>query len=127
GRGAPAPARIRGRGGGVVGAPTGRARRSDRPALLGPARSVSRVVPARRVSEFLAGILRSTPAPGGTSRRYGHRVRVPLLPIAEQRALGAAFRALLDAADAARAAADRADALLRLAGEGLAEGWLRPD
>jgi hypothetical protein len=53
-------------------------------------------------------------------------VRVPLLPIAEQRALGAAFRGLLDAADAARAAAERADTLLRLGGEGLVEGWLKP-
>jgi hypothetical protein len=52
---------------------------------------------------------------------------VPLLPITEQRAHGAAFRGLLDAADAARAAADHAEALLRLGGEGLVEGWLRPE
>jgi hypothetical protein len=126
GRAASAAARIRVRAGDVVGAPMGRARVADRPAVLGPALTVYRMDPDQLDPEYLAGILRSTPAPGGTSSRYGHRVRIPLLPIGEQRALGAAFRALLDAADAARAAAERADTLLRLGGEGLVEGWLRP-
>ncbi|TQM37967.1 N-6 DNA methylase [Pseudonocardia cypriaca] len=121
-----APGRIRVRPGDVVAAPMGRARVADRPAVLGPALTVYRTDPDQLDPEFLAGVLRSTPAPGGASSRYGHRVRVPLLPIAEQRALGAAFRALLDAADTARTAAERADTLLRLGGEGLAEGWLRP-
>jgi hypothetical protein len=118
--------RIRVRAGDVVGAPMGRARVADRPALLGPGLTLYRVDPDQLDPEYLAGILRSTPAPGGASTRYGHRVRVPLLPIGEQRAVGAAFRGLLDTADAARAAAERADTLLRLGGEGLVEGWLRP-
>jgi hypothetical protein len=127
GRVAATAARIRVRPGDVVGASMGRARVADRPAVLGPALAVYRMDPDQLDPEFLAGILRSTPAPGSGSSRYGHRVRVPLLPIGEQRALGEAFRALLDAADAARAAAERADTLLRLGGEGLVEGWLRPD
>jgi hypothetical protein len=126
GRAASAAARIRVRAGDVVGAPMGRARVAGRPAVLGPALTVYRMDPDQLDPEYLAGILRSTPAPGGASSRYGHRVRVPLLPIGEQRALGAAFRGLLDAADAAKAAAERADTLLRLGGEGLLEGWLRP-
>jgi hypothetical protein len=126
GRAASAAARIRVRAGDVVGAPMGRARVAGRPAVLGPALTVYRMDADQLDPEYLAGILRSTPAPGGASSRYGHRVRVPLLPIGEQRALGAAFRGLLDAADTARAAAERADTLLRLGGEGLLEGWLRP-
>jgi hypothetical protein len=126
GRAATSAGRIRVRAGDVVGAPMGLARVADRPALLGPGLTAYRVDPDQLDPEYLAGILRSTPAPGGASSRYGHRVRVPMLPIAEQRAVGAAFRGLLDAADAARAAAERADTLLRLGGEGLVEGWLKP-
>jgi hypothetical protein len=126
GRAATSAGRIRVRAGDVVGAPMGQARVADRPALLGPGLTAYRVDPDQLDPEYLAGILRSTPAPGGASSRYGHRVRVPLLPIGEQRALGAAFRGLLDAADAARVAAERADTLLRLGGEGLVEGWLKP-
>ena len=126
GRAATAAGRIRVRAGDVVGAPMGRARVADRTAVLGPALTAYRMDPDQLDPEYLAGILRSTPAPGGVSSRYGHRVRVPLLPIGEQRALGAAFRGLLAAADAARAAAERADTLLRLGGEGLVEGWLKP-
>jgi hypothetical protein len=126
GRAATATGRIRVRAGDVVGTPMGQARVADRPAMLGAGLTAYRTDPDQLDPEYLAGILRSTPAPGGASSRYGHRVRVPLLPIGEQRALGAAFRGLLDAADAARAAAERADALLRLGGEGLVEGWLLP-
>jgi hypothetical protein len=126
GRAAATAGRIRVRAGDVVGAPMGRARVADRPAVLGPGLTLYRLDPDQLDPEYLAGILRSTPAPGGASSRYGHRVRVPLLPSGEQRALGAAFRGLLDAADAARASAERADTLLRLGGEGLVEGWLRP-
>ncbi len=126
GRAAATAARIRVRAGDVVGAPMGRARVADRPAVLGPALTAYRMDPDQLDPEYLAGVLRSTPAPGGTSSRYGHRVRVPLLPIGEQRAMGVAFRRLLDTADAARDAAERADTLLRLGGEGLVEGWLRP-
>lgn len=126
GRAVSAAGRIRVRAGDVVGAPMGRARVADRPVVLGPALTVYRMDPDQLDPEYVAGILRSTPAPSGASSRYGHRVRVPLVPIGEQRTLGAAFRGLLDAADAARAAAERADTLLRLGGEGLVEGWLRP-
>ncbi|GAA1283786.1 N-6 DNA methylase [Pseudonocardia aurantiaca] len=128
GRTAPGPGMVRIRPRDVVGAAMGRARVADRAAVLGPGLTVYRMDPGQIDPEYLAGILRSTPAPaGGGSSRYGQRVRVPLLPIAEQRAHGAAFRGLLDAADAARAAADHAEALLRLGGEGLVEGWLRPE
>jgi hypothetical protein len=128
GRTTPGPGLVRVRPGDVVGAAMGRARVADRPAVLGPGLTAYRTDPGRIDPEYLAGILRSTPPPaGGGSSRYGQRVRVPLLPIEEQRAHGAAFRGLLDAADAAREAADRAEALLRLGGEGLVEGWLRPE
>jgi hypothetical protein len=126
GRTTATPGRIRVRPGDVVGAPMGRARVADRPAVLGPGLSVYRTDPDKLDPEFLAGILRSAPPTGAGTSRYGQKVRVPLLPIGEQRALGAAFRRLLDAADAARATADRAEALLRLGGEGLVQGWLRP-
>jgi hypothetical protein len=127
GRTAPSPGLVWVRPGDVVGAAMGRARVADRPAVLGPGLTAYRVDPGQIDPEYLAGILRSTPPPAGGSSRYGQRVRVPLLPIEEQRAHGAAFRGLLDAADAAREAADRAEALLRLGGEGLVEGWLRPE
>ncbi len=126
GRTATATGRVRVRPGDVVGAAMGRARVAAHAAVLGPGLSAYRIDPDQLDPEYLAGILRSAPAPGGVSSRYGRRVRVPLLPIEEQRALGAAFRGLLGAADAARAAAERADTLLRLGGEGLVEGWLRP-
>ncbi|OZM77038.1 N-6 DNA methylase [Pseudonocardia sp. MH-G8] len=121
-----AAGRVRVRPGDVVGAPMGRARVADHPAVLGQSLTAYRLDPDQLDPEYLAGILRSAPTPNGTSSRHGQRVRVRLLPIADQRALGAAFRGLLDAADAARAAAERAETLLRLGGEGLVEGWLRP-
>ena len=64
-------------------------------------------------------------APTG-STRHGQRARVPLLPLAEQRRYGVAFRELQAAADAARAAAERAEELQRIGGVGLVEGWLAP-
>jgi N-6 DNA methylase len=125
---APASAgRIRIRAGDVVGSTMGRARVADRPAVLGPGLTVYRTDRDQLDPEYLAGILRSAQAGGGSTwTRHGQRVRVPLLPISEQRRLGGAFRGLLDAADAARAAAERAETLLRLGGEGLVDGWLRP-
>jgi hypothetical protein len=127
GRAAAHPRLVHVRPGDVAAAPMGRARVVDRDAVLGPGLTAYRTDPDQLDPEYLAGILRSTPPPSGTtSSRYGQRVRVRLLPIAEQWAYGEAFRALLAAADAARAAADRAEALLRLGGEGLVEGWLRP-
>ncbi|MHA6631165.1 HsdM family class I SAM-dependent methyltransferase [Pseudonocardia sichuanensis] len=126
GRTSTAAGRVRVRPGDVVGAPMGRARVADRAAVLGPGLTAYRLDPEQLDPEYLAGTLRAAPAPTGASSRHGQRVRVRLLPIAEQRALGAAFRGLLDAADTARAAAERAETLLRLGGEGLVEGWLRP-
>jgi hypothetical protein len=127
GRVVAATALVRVRPGDVVAAAMGRARVASTRAVLGPGLTAYRVDPARLDAEFLAGVLRAAPAPPGTgSTRYGKRVRVPVLSPAEQKAYGAAFRGLLDAADAARAAAERAEAMARLGGEGLVEGWLAP-
>lgn len=124
GRTTPGPGLVRVRPGDVVAASMGRSRVADRPAVLGPGLTVYRTDPEQLDPEFLAGVLRATSA--GTANRHRQRLRIPLLPIAEQRAHGAAFRGLLDAADGAREAAERAEALLRLASEGLTEGWLSP-
>ncbi len=125
GRTAAGPELVRTRPGDVVVGPGGGARVADHAAVVGPGLSVYRTESEQLDPEFLAGVLRSAPA-GGSSRQR-RRVRVPLLPIAEQRAHGKAFRALLDAADAAREAAERAEAMLRLGSEGLTEGWLEPE
>lgn len=124
GRTAAGPKLVRTRPGDVVVGPGGSARVVDHAAVIGPGLTVYRTESVQLDPEFLAGVLRSAPA-GGSSRQR-RRVRVPVLPIAEQRAHGKAFRALLDAADAAREAAERAEAMLRLGSEGLTEGWLEP-
>ena len=109
GRTSPGPALVRIRPGDVVAAAMGRVRVADARAVLGPGLSTYRVDPERLDAEYLAGVLRSAPAPAGSgSTRYGQRVRIPLLAPADQRAYGVVFRELLDAADAARAAAERA-------------------
>jgi SAM-dependent methyltransferase len=119
------PELVRTRPGDVVVGPGGSARVTDHATVIGPGLTVYRTDSEQLDPEFLAGVLRSAPA--GGSSRHRRSVRVPLLPIAEQRAHGKAFRALLDAADAAREAAERAEALLRLGSEGLTEGWLEPE
>ncbi|MFC4949991.1 N-6 DNA methylase [Pseudonocardia sp. GCM10023141] len=127
GRTAAGPALVRIRPGDVVAAAMGRVRVASTRAALGPGLTAYRVDPERLDAEYLAGVLRSAPPPTGSgSTRYGQRVRIPLLSPEEQRAYGVAFRELLAAADTARDAAERADALLRVGGEGLVEGWLRP-
>ncbi|SHL37555.1 N-6 DNA Methylase [Pseudonocardia thermophila] len=127
GRTTPSRALVRTRPGDVVASPMGRVRVAEERAVLGPGLVAYRVDPERIDAEFLAGVLRCSPAAAGSgSARYGQRARVPLLPLTEQRRYGKAFRELQDAADAARAAAERAEELQRIGGVGLVEGWLVP-
>ena len=119
---------VRTRPGDVVASGMGRVRVVGERVVLGPGLIAYRVDPARLDAEFLAGVLRCAPAATGSgSTRHGQRARVPLLPLAEQRRYGAAFRELQAAADAARAAAQRAEELQRIGGAGLVEGWLAPE
>jgi hypothetical protein len=54
------------------------------------------------------------------------RLRVPRLPLAEQRAYGAAFRRLTELEDVLRAAVAAGGTLVRLGFDGLIAGHLRP-
>jgi hypothetical protein len=126
GRTTPGRTLVRVRPGDVVASAMGRVRVASVRAVLGPGLVAYRVDPERFDAEFLAGVLRCAPAPTG-STRHGQRARVPLLPLAEQRRYGVAFRELQAAADAARAAAERAEELQRIGGVGLVEGWLAPE
>ncbi|WP_449066031.1 hypothetical protein [Planomonospora algeriensis] len=54
------------------------------------------------------------------------RARVPMLPIAEQRRYGAAFRELTALEDGLRETAARGETLIRLGFDGLVDGHLRP-
>lgn len=126
GRTTPGRTLVRVRPGDVVASAMGRVRVATVRAVLGPGLVAYRVDPDRLDAEFLAGVLRCAPAPTG-STRHGQRARVPLLPLAEQRRYGVAFRELQAAADAARAAAERAEELQRIGGDGLVEGWLAPE
>ncbi len=82
---------------------------------------------------FLAGFLAAeqnvNAAATGTSlvRVDPRRLRVPLLPLAEQRRYGAAFRRLHELRTAARRADRAAEEVTRLLGTGLTGGALLPD
>ncbi|MGP3999292.1 N-6 DNA methylase [Streptomyces sp. 8N706] len=82
---------------------------------------------------FLAGFLAAEPnvnaAATGTSlvRVDPRRLRVPLLPLAEQQRYGAAFRRLHELRTAARRADRAAEEVTRLLGTGLTGGALLPD
>jgi hypothetical protein len=95
-------------------------------AVLGPYLARYRVDPERLDPEFLAGLLRSGDTHPGSSRVDARRLRVPLLPLAEQRAYGAAFRELTEVADVLRQANAAGATLVRLGFDGLIAGHLRP-
>ena len=83
----------------------------------------SSVVLIRPDSTVLAGLLSSSDSSrqaarmastlGDTTRFDPRRVRIPVLPIEDQRAHGAAFRRLADLARTLRAAHDEGNALIR--------------
>jgi transposase-like protein len=84
-------------------------------------------------SWFLAGFLATSvnvqrTSSGSSALRLpnARHLTVPLLPLADQRRNGAAFRALHDLQDAAARAGQHADELARLLTEALAEGTLLP-
>ncbi|MGI5492109.1 N-6 DNA methylase [Microtetraspora malaysiensis] len=97
-------------------------------AVLGPQLSLYQVDRSRLDADFLAGFLRYAAARAhpGASRVDVRRARVPRLPLAEQRAYGAAFRRLAELEDSIREVADAGEALIRLGLEGLVDGRLRP-
>ncbi|HEY9524037.1 MAG TPA: SAM-dependent methyltransferase, partial [Thermopolyspora sp.] len=101
-------------------------------AVLGPQLSLYRADPDRIDPHFLAGFLRfagGATAPRGhfgVSRADGRRARIPLLPIAEQRAYGRVFLELITLEDTLRETARLGDTLVRLGFDGLAAGLLRP-
>ncbi|EHR60608.1 type I restriction-modification system methyltransferase subunit [Saccharomonospora cyanea NA-134] len=99
--------------------------------LLGPNLHLLRVDPARLDAEFLAGYLSasrtaeaSSATVSGARRLDVRRVDVPLLPVAEQRRLGRAFRAVRLFHERLREAGELADLLGRQLVDGLADGVL---
>ncbi|WP_283133162.1 N-6 DNA methylase [Rhizohabitans arisaemae] len=99
---------------------------------LGPQLLLFRVDAERVDPHFLAGFLRiaggagTARASSASTRIDARRVRIPRLPIEEQRAYGAAFRSLTEFEDGVRAAGSLARSLVRLGFDGLAEGVLQP-
>ncbi|GII75225.1 SAM-dependent methyltransferase [Sphaerisporangium rufum] len=102
-------------------------------AVLGPQLHLYRVDPERLDPDFLAGHLRYAGTAGtgrahpGASRVDARRVRIPRLPLAEQRAHGRAFRELLELDDRLRETSALGRKLVGLGFDGLAGGHLRPD
>ncbi|MEU4835184.1 N-6 DNA methylase [Streptosporangium sp. NPDC023615] len=98
-------------------------------AALGPQLTLYRVDPQRLDSAFLAGFLRSadgTRVHAGSSRLDVRRARVPMLPLADQRMYGTAFRELFELEDRLRATRTLGETLIRLGFDGLVDGHLRP-
>jgi hypothetical protein len=123
------PALVMVRTGDVVATALGAVRVVAEPgAALGPQLTLYRVDPSRLDPDFLAGCLRSAgrSVHPGSSRLDVRRARVPMLPIAEQRRYGAAFRELTALEDGLRETAARGEALIRLGFDGLVDGHLRP-
>jgi N-6 DNA Methylase len=117
----------------LLGAVTARvAGGEDEESILGRNLHLVRPDPDRIDPWFLSGFLAS---PAGVKQAsYGssvirldvRRLRVPLLPLAEQRRYGAEFRKLHDFNAAARDAVRLGGAVSRLLGDGLASGALQP-
>lgn len=98
-------------------------------AALGPQLTLYRVDPQRLDSGFLAGFLRSADAARvhpSSSRLDVRRARVPMLPLADQRRYGTAFRELFELEDRLRATRALGETLIRLGFDGLVDGHLRP-
>jgi SAM-dependent methyltransferase len=102
-------------------------------AILGPALTLVRVDPARLDAHFVAGVLRSSAntqgsviQTGGTTRTEIWRAQVPVLPLAEQRAYGDAFRRMDELEAATRAAAAVSAELAQLLADGVTTGMLEP-
>ncbi|HEY0804417.1 MAG TPA: N-6 DNA methylase, partial [Pseudonocardiaceae bacterium] len=122
------PGQVRVAAGDVVASVLGAARVLETgDAVLGPYLARYRVDPDRLDPDFLAGLLRSGDTRPGSSRMDTRRLRVPLLPLGEQRAYGAAFRELAGVADVLRTAASAGETLVRLGFDGLIAGHLRPE
>jgi hypothetical protein len=92
-----------------------------------------RVDPARLDAHFVAGVLRSSAntqgsviQTGGTTRTEIWRAQVPVLPLAEQRAYGDAFRRMDELEAATRAAAAVSAELAQLLADGVTTGMLEP-
>ena len=102
-------------------------------AILGPALTLVRVDPDRLDPHFVAGVLRSSAntqgsviQTGGSTRAEIGRAQVPVLPLAEQRAYGDAFRRMDELEAAARAAAAVSAELAQLLADGVTAGILEP-
>ena len=102
-------------------------------AILAAGLTLLRPDPARLDPHFLAGVLRSTEnarvslaQTGSMARSDVPRARVPRLPLAEQRAYGAAFRQVEDLRAAVRSAAAAGAELAQLLADGVAGGTLGP-
>ena len=94
---------------------------------LGPRLLSFRADPEKLDPQFLAGYVQvagsATTRTGSTAGRSdARRIPVPLLPIDEQRRIGAAFRDLGAFQLALRRCAEEGDALVRLGLDGLADG-----
>ena len=105
---------------------------SDAGAVLGPRLLCLRPDPARLDPHLLAGCLRvsgSTAVRAATSlsRSDVRRLSLPLLPIDEQRRLGAAFAGIAAFDEALRRCAAAGDAYLEAAASALAEGRVGPE
>ncbi|MFB8418634.1 N-6 DNA methylase [Streptomyces albidoflavus] len=104
----------------------------DAGAVLGPQVHLLRPDPSRLDPWFLAGFLNSeknvTDASSGTTvlRVAPDRLKVPLLPLDQQRRYGEAFRNAHDMRTQATRAARLAEEMAGLLAEGLAEGALSP-
>ncbi|WP_248959356.1 HsdM family class I SAM-dependent methyltransferase [Sphaerisporangium perillae] len=100
--------------------------------VLGPQLLLFRADPKRIDPYFLAGFLRvasgagSARASAASTRLDARRVRIPRLPVDEQRVYGAAFRRLIEFEEAARETAALAENVVRLGFDGLVDGALRP-
>ncbi|MFF5211260.1 N-6 DNA methylase [Streptosporangium sp. NPDC000396] len=98
-------------------------------AALGPQLTLYRVDPQRLDPDFLAGFLRSADAARihpSSSRLDVRRARVPMLPLADQRRYGTAFRELFVLEDRVRETRALGETLIRLGFDGLVDGHLRP-
>jgi N-6 DNA methylase len=118
------------RAGDVVASVLGGATRvmADTGAVLGPYLTRYRADPDLLDPDFLAGVIRAAEpvAHGGSSRTDVRRVRVPRLPLPQQREYAAVFRRLADLEDTLRTAASAGETLVRLGFACLAAGHVVP-